>query len=156
MNKIPLPFNGNFMTLDWPNKNLRESFEINGFIESYRKLPHGREFEIVKKGENPDYTLKDLSVNEFFGVELTSVYIDNRSVPDIHMKAIDGPTPIPNKSKELEQYKQQLLKAISNKINKAKSGYDTSFPLILSVYVNEYISIYLRKEDLETLVSNNE
>jgi len=142
------------MTFDWPRKDSRESFEINEFIKHYKRLPHGRELEIIEKREKPDYILRDPASNDYFGVELTSVYIDDRSVPNSHMK--DGEGNIPYNSEEIKQYKQRLLKSISEKINKAKSGYETSYPLILSVYVNEYISIYIREKDLQAFVKENE
>lgn len=48
--------------------------------------------------------------------------------------------------------KQRLVEAVQKKIRAARLGYDTSLPLILSVYVSEYIAIYLRVSDLEELV----
>ena len=41
------------------------------------------------------------------------------------------------------------------KVNKARSGYDTSFPLILSVYCNEYEAILLTQQELKQMVINN-
>ncbi|MGA2193441.1 MAG: hypothetical protein ABSG42_08730, partial [Nitrospirota bacterium] len=51
---------------------------------------------------------------------------------------------------------ERLIAAVMEKICKARNGYDTSRPLILAIYVNEYIAIYLKKSDLETFVSRYE
>jgi|Deesub1362A_J573_1020465.scaffolds.fasta_scaffold00087_19 hypothetical protein len=142
---------------NWPNKNFRENYEINEFLKYYKRLPHGRNFEIVKKSEKPDYILRDINSNEHFGVELTSVYLSDRSVPDVHMiRQENGPVPIPYDPAEVEQYKRQLLESITEKINKAATYYDTSFPLILSVYVNEYIRVHIDKDDWQSFVKENE
>lgn len=144
------------MNNKWPSKDTRELFEIDRFIIYYRKLAHGRDFGVVEKRERPDYILIDTVSKEHFGIELTSAYINNRSVPDIHMKPVHEIAEIPYDLKETDQYKQQLIKIISEKIQKAKAGYDTSSPLILSIYVNEYISIHLEEEGWEALVKENE
>ena len=72
--------------MNWPNKAQRENYEINGFIEAYSRLPESRKFEIVLKGDKPDYILKDAKTGDEYGVEVTSVYQNDRSVPDAHMR----------------------------------------------------------------------
>lgn len=146
------------MTSNWPKKKDCEPFEINEFMNHYKNLPHGREFKIVKKQDKPDYILRDTNSKECFGVELTSVYLDDRSVPDIHKKTVNENTfkannleNIEEDFEEIERYEQRLLKSISDKIQKAESGYDKNYPLILSIYVNEYISIYYREEHWKAL-----
>jgi hypothetical protein len=147
------------MARDWPNTEKSEEFEIDKFIKHYKKLPTGKSFEVVGRGDanyaGPDYVLKDVGTGEFFGVELISVYLDDRSVPDVHMKGCDGLEEISYAPDEVEEYKKRILESIAKKIQKA-AKYDKKFPLILSVYVNEYISIHMDREDFQSLVTENE
>lgn len=131
---------------DWPDKNQREDFEIAGFISAYKELSHGRKFEIVKKGESPDFIVKDIMTGDEFGVELTSTYLSDRSVPDLHRKLQNGLEHIPCDQNEIDQYKERLLNAIKDKLAKAKN-YSRNYPLILSIYVNEYCAIHLNTPD---------
>jgi hypothetical protein len=141
--------------LNWPDKDKRERWEIHGFLCAYERLDHGRRMAVKTKGERPDYVVEDPISGDTMGVELTSVYSDDNSVPDRHMKEREGPIPIPEDSEELELYKRRLLAAVQEKVRKARSGYDTSRPLVLAVYVNEYISIHMKTEDWKHLVENN-
>jgi hypothetical protein len=156
-NKLP-ELKRKIVEIIWPNKEEREGFEINKFIESYKKLPSGRSFNVVGRGDlhfaGPDYVVEDAKTGEYFGVELVSVYLNDRSVPEVHMKSAKGMVPIPDDEGEVENYKGRLVQAIREKIEKAIS-YDKRYPLILSVYVNEYISIYMNREDFESLVRAN-
>jgi hypothetical protein len=140
----------------WPNKQQREKFEITGFIEAYARLSEARQFEVVKRGEKPDYVVRDIATHEEFGVELTSAYIDDRSVPDAHMKDVSGCIDIPDDPHEIERYTKRLVRAVIEKVCKARAGYDRKNPLILAVYVNEYISIYLEQKGLEAFVHRYE
>jgi hypothetical protein len=80
------------MVQDWPNKKEREEFEINKFVKFYE--PGGRSFKVVRRGDShfagPDYIVQDAKTGENFGVELVSVYLGNRSVPDVHKKVISS------------------------------------------------------------------
>ena len=144
------------MSKDWPtSKAERESLEIKGFIQAYGRLPSGRHFEVVDKSEKPDYIVRDISSGEIFGIELTSVYKDDRSVPDEHIPSHEGMVDIPYDQKELDDYLDRLADSVRDKIVKARNGYDISNPLILSVYVNEYISIFIRERDLKEMVNRH-
>jgi len=140
--------------MKWPRKEERESLEVEGFIESYSRLPHGRKLVVLSRGECPDYLLVDQDSEEMFGVELTSVYLDDRSVPDKHMSEQEGAVFIEDNPLALEKYKERLVDKVSEKIAKAEK-YSKTFPLILSVYVNEYISIYLTPEEMDQMVSKH-
>ena len=144
------------MKASWPDKERREDLEVRSFMAYYALLRHGREFKIKSKRERPDYWLTDISSGEKFGIELTSVYMDDRSVPNQHLRVPKGPVLIRQDPGEMERYKGRLIGSIRDKVQKARQGYDTSSPLILSVYVNEYISIYLTREEMQDLVSINE
>lgn len=138
--------------MKWPNKAGREEFEIGGFIEAYVRLPESRQFEVVSKEETPDYLVKDTNSGQEYGVELTAVYQNDRSVPDVHMKDEKGVVDIPYDKDEIEGYIKRLIAAVMEKVCKARKGYDLSRPLILAIYVNEYIAIYLGKSEFEEIV----
>lgn len=144
----------------WPTKEQREDFEIRGFIKHYARLPHHGTLDIVERREKPDYLLKDVVTEELFGVEVTSVYLSDCSVPDEHIPPRPArlfTTGIPYVEVELDQYKRRLLRVISDKVTKAKAGYDLSHPLILSIYMNDYRKIFLNESsEWNQLVQDNE
>jgi hypothetical protein len=125
--------------MKWPTKKEREDLEIQGFIKEYKRLSHGRSFVVEEEGENPDRIVRDIDTNEKFGIELTSVYLNDRSVPDTHRR--EKGSFIPLNQSEIEQYERRILASIVDKVCKARHHYKREFPLILSVYVNEYISL---------------
>jgi hypothetical protein len=145
--------------MNWPNKEDREKFEINGFIDNYSRLPKGKNFSITLKREKPDYIVSCIETNIEYGIELTSVYLSDRSVPDQHIPGFEGSYEIvehPFSREDHERYKNRLLEAIQSKILKARTGYDCSKPLILSVYANEYTSLFFKQDELEKWVKANE
>jgi hypothetical protein len=128
------------MSHTWQNKALREAFEIAELIKYYEKH-YGNHFEIIKKVERPDYLVRDNKTQQLYGIELTSVYLSDRSVFEEHMHPISQI--ILEDPDVIENYKKRILHAVAEKIQKARSGYDISHPLLLSVYVNESIGEYL-------------
>ena len=40
--------------MKWPAKEEREQLEIDGFMESYQRLPHGEQLTIIEKSEKPE------------------------------------------------------------------------------------------------------
>lgn len=144
--------------MPWPSKDEREEYEIKGFIDNYKRIPDGKEFEIIEKREKPDYFVKDMKTGEYFGVELTSVYLSDKSVPDEHIPTLrkSNDKNIPLVSEELDEYKGRILEAIKVKVRKANDGYDLRYPLILSVYVNEYRSIFMNRDHWTRLVNEKE
>ena len=137
--------------MKWPTKKEREDLEIQGFIKEYKRLSHGRSFVVEEEGENPDRIVRDINTNEKFGIELTSVYLNDRSVPDIHMQ--EEGSFIPFNQSEIEQYEKRILASIVDKVCKARHHYNKEFPLILSVYVNEYISLHMELEYWKSFAS---
>lgn len=132
----------------------REEYEIEKFICYYKNFSHGRSFEIIEnKRESPDYIVKDIKDGSCFGIELTSVYIDDRSVPDRHL--VEGLLTIPYDRKNIEKYKARLLDSIQKKIVKAQKHYSLEYPLILSVYVNEYEKLFMDKQDWLIFIMEN-
>jgi hypothetical protein len=143
------------MESNWPDKETRENLEINGFIAAYKRLSHGKRFVIESKGEKPDYVLRDEDSGIKIGVELTSVYLNNRSVPDEHIPISKTVMPIVDDADKLRIYLERIVEAIRAKVEKANKLYCKEIPLILSVYVNEYISIYLTRANLQGIVQWN-
>lgn len=144
------------MKHQWPQKTEREQFEISQFISAYSRLPNARSFVVDSKQEKPDYFLKDHDTGKIYGIELTSIYLNDRSVPDQHMKPVDGWEEIPDDPMASENHNSRLIETIKTKVQKARKHYDTSHPLILAIYINEYISIYMEESDWADLVRTNE
>ena len=143
--------------MNWSSKDEREAYEINGFIEHYKRLPEGRDFVVLEKREKPDYFVTDRTSRENFGVELTSAYLSDSSVPNEHLKTLNGKLEnIPFNREEIEHFKMRLLEAVKVKVNKAILSYDLRYPLILSIYVNEYRSIFMDRKEWERFIKENE
>ncbi len=140
------------MNSEWPKKDSREAFEINGFIEAYAKL-RGTTLSVEVSREKPDYWLREPKTGPI-AVELTSVYSSDRSVPDRHIP--HSLLHIPDDPSAIEAYKSRLVSAVAGKLAKARSGYDLTRPLVLSVYVNEYEAIYLEPIDFAQMVREND
>jgi hypothetical protein len=143
------------MPAEFPTKDARETLEIDYFLDAYARGSNSGRGEIVTKREKPDYVVRLPESGAEIGVKLTSVYLDDRSVPDIHLKSSIGNTDIPFYRAEINRYKQRLVESVLENAQKARNGYDLSRPLILGIYVNEYIAIYLGKDDLECMVRNH-
>ena len=148
-------WNNSKMQTLWLNKDAREAWEIQAFISAYKKLPGQPELMIENSGEKPDYVVVNKITGERFGVELTSAYIDDRSVPEQHMSVHHESVPIPDDAETLARYKQRLIDCVRIKVEKARKNYQQGIPLILSVYVNEYISIYLETDEFGSFVNEN-
>lgn len=137
--------------VNWPDKNGREAFEIDGFIKAYARLPGSPHLTVVGRGEKPDFVVENSETKTVIGVELTAVYMDDLSVPLFHKAISSSLVGIPFDRTQLEKYEKRLISAIIEKVCKARKGYDISRPLILAIYVNEYISIYLGQPELDSL-----
>ncbi len=146
-------------TVIWPDKDEREDYEINSFINHYVRLPTGRELEIVEKRERPDYFVRDKRTHEHFGVELTSAYLSDSAVPDEHipvLNAVGIGEGIDFDRSEIDEYKRRLIEKIRDKAEKARTGYDLTHPLILSFYINEYRAIFMDRREWERVVKDYE
>jgi hypothetical protein len=141
------------MSYSWQNKSLREAFEIAEVIKYYEKY-YGNHFEISKKIERPDYLVRDNKTQQFYGIELTSVYLSDRSVFEEHIHPVSQM--ILEDPNVIENYKKRILNAVVEKVQKARGGYDISHPLILSVYVNESIGEYLGFEEWKAFEMNHQ
>jgi hypothetical protein len=141
--------------MKWPNKEERESWEIEKFIRHYEAATLNTQLRIFLKAERPDYVLVSDQTKEKLGVELTSVYLSDKSVPDNHIPLFEGLKPNPCNPEEVERYQTRVLEAIKNKDEKARSGYSREYPLVLSVYINEYLGLHIEQEEWEEFFSEN-
>lgn len=142
------------MRLDWPSREDREAWEIQRFIEHYRRLPEHRTFKIVDRQERPDWILQDIETGELVGVELTSTYLDDRSVPDLHQRS--GQLPIPYHPEEIAGYGYRIAEAVQEKVRLARSGYEGKYPLLLSIYANEYVTLHMDAAAWESIMRGHE
>jgi hypothetical protein len=145
--------------MKWPNKSERESFEIDGLIKAYARLPQPVRFTVVSAGpppgsSGPDFIVVESGQQKHYGVELASVYLGDHSVPDVHMRD-DGSVDIPDSREEIAAYERRIVDAVATKVQKAKK-YVCKYPLILGIHLNEYISIYQREDDITNLVSKHQ
>jgi hypothetical protein len=117
--------------MNWHNKKGREEFEIDGFVKAYALLSEARQFEVVSKLESPDYILKDKLSGKEYGVELTAVYSDDRSVSDMHKHKRGNKRGIPEDSEKIEKYMERIIRAVVEKIGKARKEMMSVGPLFL-------------------------
>lgn len=139
--------------IKWPKKDAREKLEIEGFINAYQRLPHGHRLEIISKRDKPDYIVRNKSLQQEFGIELTSVYLDGKSVPNYHLKDDREWVSFMLDVAQISAYQERLANAVRLKIAKAKKDYDRSRPLLLSVFANEYVTIIFGKYEWQSLAS---
>jgi len=135
----------------WPTKEESEAWQIKQFVKMYGIVFPFKKFVVETKHEKPDFKIRDTTTGNYYGVELTSVYIDDQSVPIDHIPTLLGKKIFEYKDSKL--YRSRILASVKNKIQKAEKGYDTENPIILSVYLNEYIK--LTKNFIESLVSES-
>ena len=134
-----------------PSKDEREGYEIREFLGAYSKIKK-IDFTILKKlddevGESlPDYLIRDTQSNEEIIVELTSVYLNDRSFIDRHFKEGTGIDKIPVQKDDINAYKERVLEQIKRKSKKALKYPLNDRKLVLSIYLNEYESLCIRKE----------
>ena len=132
---------------EWKNREEREVFEVQKFIKCY-EIATARKLEISQKGKppEPDFFVADRQSGALMGVELTSVYSGDRSVPDVHMK-LDNLKTIPYDPGEVERYLQQIINKAKAKADIYTRNHPGNMPLALSIYVNEYIAIHADEEE---------
>jgi hypothetical protein len=130
----------------WPGREEREQWEAEAFLEHYRKLSGARDLEFAARHERPDVLLRDATSGDLVGLELTTVYLDDRSVPDVH-KRPDDILPVPFWPEEVLAYGARVADAVHRKANLARTGYTMLPTMILSVHVNEYVTVHMTEAD---------
>jgi hypothetical protein len=139
---------------DWPTKNEREQWEINKALFYLSAQKGFGKLQIESKRERPDYEVKELGSGRLIGVELTSVYVSNRSVPDRHIGP--GNKWMPPNNEIRQTYFDRIIKAIMKKVALAKKGYDIYETMVLSLYINEYEDIYNDESDWKKWAKEND
>lgn len=142
------------------NKDIRQDLEIEMFLRYYNEQ-HKSDYTILQKRERPDYFIKD-SKGNILGVELSSVYKDDKVVGSEHKPEHvgNGLSDIAYDSNTHQDIRNHYFKRIFGKINdkrtKVKSGkYDTTYPIILSLYLNDYYIIHIDNSEWELFKNIN-
>jgi hypothetical protein len=134
-------------------KDVREQFEIIEVIKYINKYKNS-DFQILEKTEKPDYSLKNSNQENLY-IELTSVYLNHHSVID-HKKKNREAKSIPYSEKNIQIYLDRIIEAVVAKEKKASEEYDKkAVPLILSIYLNEYIKIHIEEKKWLNWILNN-
>ena len=138
------------------NKDLRQDLEIDMFLKEYNKN-HNSDFRVFQKRDKPDYLIKDSS-GTILGVELSSVYMNDRTVVDEHLR--EDPTDIPYDSDTHQNirnnYFRRIVDKIKDKANKIDTGqYDISYLIILSLYLNDYYTIHIDNSEWQLFIEMN-
>ena len=137
----------------WPNTAKAEAMEIEMTLKYLARFEGFSNLKIVQKRERPDYEIFNGYDSGLIGVELSSVYISDRSVPDEHMKRgwhMFEPDP-----ERIEEYLRRIEQAIKSKMAKAQTGYDLYQTMILSLYINEFDSIFIEEEEWKSWEASN-
>jgi hypothetical protein len=137
--------------LIFKDKQKRESYEIELFLRECNLITTGAPWTAYEHRDHPDYVLFSHPLNQRRLVELTSVYLNDKSVETEHRLRHAKPMAIPYNARKLEAYKNRILRAIERKCKTFSDGFEGEFA-ILSMYLNEYIAIYLSREELLRLV----
>ena len=142
--------------LFWPSRSEREAYEVEAFIAAYELFGLGR-LDVESKRECPDFLLRNLESGAFVAVELTSVYIADRSVPDTHMVDEPGWVEMESPTEEDQlQYYERVARKVEEKITKARDHYCLDHPLYLALYVNEYMTWSFERADWQRLIEIHE
>jgi hypothetical protein len=145
------------------NKDIREDLEIEMFLRCYNEQRKS-DYTILRKRKRggPDYFIKD-SKGNILGVELSSVYKDDKVVGSEHKPEHVGNelSDIPFDSNTHEDIRNHYFKRIFGKINdkraKVKSGkHDTTYPIILLLYLNDYYIIHIDSIEWELFRNIND
>lgn len=142
------------------NKDIRQDLEIEMFLKYHNK--HNKTNHIVfQRKDRPDYFIKD-SLGNMLGIELSSVYKDDKVVSTEHKPNHDenGLLEISWDSNTHQDVRNHYFKRIFEKINdkiaKVKSSkYDTTCPIILSLYLNDYYIIHIDESEWKTFININ-
>ena len=136
---------------DWPlNKEEREDKELEYCFRTWSasdsSLDYG-DLACVSRGERPDRIIRNQKTGKEYGVELTAVYLDDRSVIDHHrMVKSEAKSWFIHDPTKVRAYLHRVAKEVQEKVSKAQ-GYDNQRDLILAVYLNEPIlSQYFTRE----------
>jgi hypothetical protein len=125
----------------WPSRDERQQIELVTLIKGYRTLGWGGEIELVKWRERPDCEVRDVKTGQVFGLELTSVFLDDKRVESFRRDGIKIPYPT---SGLLDIYQARLIQKVREKVEKARSGYEIYSRMMLSIYVADVIAIHLK------------
>ena len=139
---------------NWPlDKEDREEKELEYCLQSWAASDpslDGHDLAYVGRGEKPDRVVRNQRTGEEYRVELTAVYLDDRSAVDNHRMVRSQMTPLLSRDPaEIHAYLNCIARRVQNAVGKAHS-YDQRQDLILAMYLNEFID--LESNELERFV----
>lgn len=130
-----------------PAKLGREKYEIGRAISclcEFNQLLDPKLIQNIEHSDRPDVKV-DLGYHGVVGIEVTSVYMDSKSVPTRHYKA--SCLDIYDDDAAKSKYKNNVVKAIHNKIAKARSYVSDIDVYVLYLYLNEYIDMHIPENE---------
>ena len=133
------------------NTKEREASEVELFLNEYNSIEPGGPWVVSSHQDRPDFIIASPLPSEKRSVELTSVYVNDKSVIRDHVRRVAGPIAIPHDARQIERYKRRIVQAIEKKCHSFKDGLGPNLA-ILSLYLNEYIAIHLAEEDVLELL----
>ena len=105
---------------------------------------------VVAKGQTASSGIKRREKE--YGVELTAVYLDDRSVMDDHrMVKSEAKSWFLHEWAQIQDYLHCIARRVEEKVSKAQ-GYDNQRDLILAVYLNERILSQYFTRELEDFI----
>jgi hypothetical protein len=129
----------------------QEAKEIDLFLKVYNLIEPGGPWHASTHRDRPDFIITSESNFEERAVELTSVYLDDKSEARDHVGRGRGPIAIPYDARKVERYKARIMRAVEKKCRSFADGFEGR-TAVLSVYLNEYIAIHMSQEDLFELL----
>jgi hypothetical protein len=133
--------------LIFKDKQKREVCEVEMFLEEYNLVASGAPWTAHEHRDHPDYVIFSHSLNQYRLVELTSVYLHDSSVEKEHRFRHEEPIAIPYDAHKLEAYRNRIVRSVERKCATFRQEFDSQIA-ILSLYLNDYIAIYLSREEL--------
>ena len=130
---------------DWPPaKEGREDKELEYCLQSWAVADPALDRDdlvCVGRGDKPDRVVRNRRTGEEYGVELTAVYLDDRSANDNHRMVKSQMAPLLSRDPvEIDAYLHCIARRFQEKVRKAHN-YDQRRDLILAMYLNEYIDL---------------
>ncbi len=138
--------------LIFKDKQMREHCEIQLFLDEYNTITIGAPWTAHEHRDRPDWVIFSHALNQYRLVELTSVYLHDNSVEKEHRVRHERPIPIPYDQIKLETYKNRIVRSVARKCATFAGKFEGQIA-ILSLYLNEYIAIYLSREELIELAT---
>jgi hypothetical protein len=142
-----------------PCQKAREAEQVAMFMNLAASWPRPRKFIEVGRADSesdgPDYVIEDIETGRRFGLELTQVFLNDRSVPERHRTLHTYFNPPSREDGQADAYAGAVKTAILKKGEKAKR-YDRSNPLWLFASLEEPEARFLGQTHVRELFALKE